>query len=251
MRFAAYLPPQADARKVPVLYYLAGLTCTEETATIKAGGQRIAAEHGVALIMPDTSPRGAGIEGEDVDWDFGTGAGFYLNATRAPWSCHYRMYSYITEELPTLVNATFAVEPGAAGIFGHSMGGHGALTIGLKHPGQFRSVSAFAPICAPMQCPWGVKAFTNYLGEDRSSWHAYDATELVKTGSCTSEILIDQGEADQFLADQLHPHLFSDACAKAGQPLSLRMQTGYDHSYYFIQSFMPDHIAHHAGVLKT
>lgn len=250
MRFATFLPPQAQATKVPVLYYLAGLTCTEETATIKAGAQRLAAEHGVALIMPDTSPRGAGIEGEDLDWDFGTGAGFYLNATQPPWSSHYRMYSYITEELPALVNTSFPVEAGAVGIFGHSMGGHGALTIGLKHPQKFRSVSAFAPICAPMQCPWGEKAFSNYLGEDRESWRSYDATELVKRGSRTSTILIDQGDADQFLPEQLNPQLFSEACADAGQPLSLRIQPGYDHSYYFIQSFMPDHIAHHATVLK-
>ena len=251
MRFAAFIPPQADDGKVPVLYYLAGLTCTEETATTKAGAQRIAAQHGVALIMPDTSPRGADIDGEDEDWDLGTGAGFYLDATREPWSGHYRMYSYITEELPALVNASFPVDAGAAGIFGHSMGGHGALTIGLKQPEQFRSISAFAPICAPMQCPWGVKAFTNYLGENRKSWRAYDATELVSAGSRTSRILIDQGDGDQFLVEQLRPHLFSDACQKAGQTLSLRMQAGYDHSYYFIQSFMPDHIAHHAAILKV
>ncbi len=250
MRFAAYMPPQADTGKVPVLYYLAGLTCSEETATIKAGAQRAAAEHGLALIMPDTSPRGAGIEWEDDDWDFGTGAGFYLDATLEPWSRHYRMYTYVTEELPALVNASFPVDADAAGIFGHSMGGHGALTIGLKRPGQFRSVSAFSPICAPMQCPWGLKAFTNYLGEDRSGWRAYDATELVNAGSRSSRILIDQGDADQFLTEQLRPHLFSDACEKAGQSLSLRMHVGYDHSYYFIQSFMADHIAHHAAILK-
>ncbi len=250
MRFAAYMPPQADTGKVPVLYYLAGLTCSEETATIKAGAQRAAAEHGLALIMPDTSPRGAGIEGEDDDWDFGTGAGFYLDATLEPWSRHYRMYTYVTEELPALVSASFPVDADAAGIFGHSMGGHGALTIGLKRPGQFRSVSAFAPICAPTQCPWGLKAFTNYLGEDRSGWRAYDATELVNAGSRSLRILIDQGDADQFLTEQLRPHLFSDACEKAGQSLSLRMHVGYDHSYYFIQSFMAGHIAHHAAILK-
>ena len=251
MRFAAFIPPQADKGKVPVLYYLAGLTCTEETATIKAGAQQFAAEQGLALIMPDTSPRGAGLEGEDDDWDFGTGAGFYLDATLEPWSRHYRMYSYVTEELPALVNASFPVDNAAAGIFGHSMGGHGALTIGLKRPGQFRSVSAFAPICAPTQCPWGLKAFSNYLGDEQSTWRAYDATELVKAGSRSSKILIDQGDADQFLTEQLRPHLFSDACEAAGQSLSLRMQSGYDHSYYFIQTFMPDHIAHHAAILKT
>lgn len=251
MRFAAFIPPQADAGKVPVLYYLAGLTCTEETAIIKAGAQQFAAEQGLALIMPDTSPRGAGLEGEDDDWDFGTGAGFYLDATLDPWSRHYRMYSYVTEELPALVNASFPVDNAAAGIFGHSMGGHGALTIGLKRPGQFRSVSAFAPICAPTQCPWGLKAFSNYLGDDQSTWRTYDATELVKAGSRSSKILIDQGDADQFLTEQLRPHLFADACEAAGQSLSLRMQAGYDHSYYFIQTFMPDHIAHHAAILKA
>ena len=251
MRFSVFLPPQSQAGKVPGLYYLAGLTCTEDTATIKAGGQRIAAEYGMALIMPDTSPRGSGIEGEDNDWDFGTGAGFYLDATHPPWSANYRMYSYITDELPALINESFPVRADAAGIFGHSMGGHGALTIGLKHPRQFRSVSAFAPICAPMQCPWGEKAFSNYLGEDHMSWRAYDATELIKTGSRTSLILIDQGDEDQFLDEQLHPRLFAKACAQSGQPLSLRMQAGYDHSYYFIQSFMSDHIAHHAEILNS
>ena len=250
MRFAAYIPPQAKTGKVPVVYYLSGLTCNEETAVIKAGAQQAAAAHGIALIMPDTSPRGAGIDGEDDDWDFGTGAGFYLDATASPWSKNYQMYTYITAELPTLVNTSFPVDSSAAGVFGHSMGGHGALTIGLRNPQQFRSVSAFAPICAPIQCPWGVKAFSGYLGDDRASWLAYDATELVAQGARTTKILIDQGDTDQFLEEQLHPHLFSAACDEAGQALSLRMQSGYDHSYYFIQTFMPDHISHHATILK-
>ena len=250
MRFAVYVPPAAENGRVPVLYYLAGLTCTEETAAVKAGAQAYASQHGLMLVMPDTSPRGAGIEGEDDDWDFGTGAGFYLDATREPWSGHYRMYSYVTDELPGLVNAHFPSSAGACGIFGHSMGGHGALTIALNNPGRYRSVSAFAPICAPSRCPWGEKAFTGYLGEDRDEWQTYDAASLVSAGTFDGDILIDQGTEDQFLADQLHPALFSDACAAAGQRLSLRMQPGYDHSYYFIQSFMGDHIAHHAAALN-
>ena len=250
MRFAVYVPPQAAQRPVGALYYLAGLTCTEETATIKAGAQRVAAEVGLMLVMPDTSPRGAGVAGEDDDWDFGTGAGFYLDATAQPWSQNYRMYSYITDELRTLIADKFPLDPGKVGVFGHSMGGHGALTIGLKNPDKFRSVSAFAPICAPKQCPWGHKAFGNYLGAERDSWADYDATALVESGRRTLEILIDQGEDDQFLAEQLKPELFESACASAGQPLRLRRQAGYDHSYYFIQSFMPDHIAHHAALLE-
>ena len=249
MRFAVYVPPAAEDRRVPVLYYLAGLTCTEETATIKAGAQAHASRHGLMLVMPDTSPRGAGIEGEESDWDFGTGAGFYLDATREPWSGHYRMYSYVTEELPAIVSAHFPASAGACGIFGHSMGGHGALTIALKNPGRYRSVSAFAPICAPTQCPWGKKAFRGYLGEDSDPWRRYDATRLVEAATFGGEILIDQGTQDQFLLDQLHPEKFSDACARAGQRLSLRMQQGYDHSYYFIQSFMGVHIAHHAAAV--
>lgn len=250
MRFALYAPPQADAGRVPVLYYLAGLTCTEETATIKAGAQRLAAEHGLALVMPDTSPRGANIAGEDDEWDFGTGAGFYLDASAEPWARSYRMYSYITSELRELVDARFPVDGEATGIFGHSMGGHGALTIALKNPDVYRSVSAFAPICAPSQCPWGEKALSNFLGDDRAAWAEYDATRLIESGKRTAPILVDQGGADQFLSEQLHPHLLSAACEAAGQPLELRMQPGYDHGYYFIQTFMADHIAHHAAVLK-
>ncbi|MCR9213953.1 MAG: S-formylglutathione hydrolase [Proteobacteria bacterium] len=250
MRFAVYQPPAAKDSSVPVLYYLAGLTCTEETATIKAGAQQLAAEHGLMLIMPDTSPRGAGIEGEDDDWDFGTAAGFYLDATASPWSKNYRMYSYVTEELRALINDRFNTNPEATGIFGHSMGGHGALTIALKNPEIYSSVSAFAPICAPTQCPWGEKAFSGYLGTDRQSWSAYDATELVKSTQLNSPILIDQGMEDGFLEEQLKPELFEGACDSAGQELTLRRHEGYDHSYYFIQSFMADHIAHHAAILS-
>jgi S-formylglutathione hydrolase len=251
MRFAAYLPPQASDGKVPVLYYLAGLTCTEETATIKAGAQAHASRHGLMLVMPDTSPRGAGIADEDLDWDFGTGAGFYLDATQEPWSRNYRMYSYVTEELRTLVNANFPARSEASGIFGHSMGGHGALTIALKDPTTYRSVSAFAPICAPVQVPWGIKAFSGYLGDDRAAWVEHDACELVRRGSLPHRILIDQGRSDQFLDEQLRPELFDEACKRVGQELELRMHDGYDHSYYFIQTFMGDHVAHHAKVLSS
>jgi len=249
MRFALFAPPAARRHRVPVLYYLAGLTCTEETAAIKAGAQQHAARFGLALVMPDTSPRGAGIEGEDVDWDFGTGAGFYLDAMREPWSAHYNMYHYVTDELRTLVEASFPVDNERTGIFGHSMGGHGALTIALKNPYHYASVSAFAPICAPTRCPWGEKALTGYLGEDTDAWKAYDACELVADRPIDAHILIDQGQDDQFLAEQLHPHLFEDACRASGQALTLRMQAGYDHSYYFIASFMGQHIAHHAEAL--
>lgn len=251
MKFAVYQPPAAQEGPAPVLYYLAGLTCTEETATIKAGAQRLAAELGLMLIMPDTSPRGADIQGEDDDWDFGSGAGFYLDATETPWSKNYRMYSYVTEELPALIEENFPAKSGPAGIFGHSMGGHGALTIGLKNPEKYASISAFAPICAPSQCPWGQKAFQNYLGVDHSSWASYDATELVKKRATSQSILIDQGEDDPFLEQELHPDLFEDACLQAGQDLICRHHTGYDHSYYFIQTFMADHLNHHADILKA
>ncbi len=250
MRFSVYQPPATQEGPVSILYYLAGLTCTEETATIKAGAQRLAADLGLMLVMPDTSPRGAGIPGEDDDWDFGTGAGFYLDATEDPWSNNYRMYSYVTKELPELIKENFPVNNGPAGIFGHSMGGHGALIIGLKNPDQYASVSAFAPICAPSQCPWGEKALGNYLGSDRKSWADYDATELVKRGATSQHLLIDQGEADQFLERELHPHVFEAACKEVGQPLTYRSQPGYDHSYYFIQTFMEDHLNHHAKILK-
>ena len=200
--------------------------------------------------MPDTSPRGAGIDGEDDDWDFGTGAGFYIDAVIEPWSRHYRMESYVAGELRALVNRHFPVRPEATGIFGHSMGGHGALTLALKHPNVYRSVSAFAPICAPSRCPWGEKAFSGYLGGERSSWTAHDATELVRSGRRQRPVLIDQGEVDQFLAEQLYPTLFEEVCREAGQELELRMQQGYDHSDYFIQTSMEDHLEHHARWLK-
>jgi S-formylglutathione hydrolase len=255
MRFSVYLPPQAvhatAGGKVPALLYLAGLTCTEETFMVKGGAQRVAAELGLALICPDTSPRGAGVAGEADSWDFGVGAGFYLDATQAPWSKHYRMESYITAELLPLVLQEFAVDAKRVGIFGHSMGGHGALTLALRHPGLFKSVSAFAPICAPTQCPWGQKAFTGYLGPDESTWSAHDSSALMKqqrTAPFPAGILIDQGLADKFLPAQLFPETFEAACAQVKQPLTLRHHTGYDHGYYFISSFVADHLAHHAKV---
>ena len=246
MRFAVYLPPAARHGSVPVLWFLAGLTCTEETATIKAGAQVHASRLGLALVMPDTSPRGAAIEGEDDDWDFGTGAGFYLNATQAPWSAHYRMEAWVTGELRALVAARFPVRDDASGVFGHSMGGHGALTAALKNPDAWRTVSAFAPICAPSQCPWGEKAFGGYLGDDRTAWAAHDAAALVRSGARCGPILVDQGEDDQFLEAQLHPHLLEAACRETGQRLELRRHPGYDHSYWFIQTFIADHLEHHA-----
>jgi len=249
MRFGVYQPPQVRSGPVPVLFYLAGLTCNEETFAIKAGAQRYAAQHGLMLVTPDTSPRNTGVEGADAAWDFGTGAGFYLDATQAPWAERWRMASYLTQELRTLVFEQFEARPERVGIFGHSMGGHGALTLALKNPALYQSVSAFAPIAAPMQCPWGVKAFSGYLGEDRSAWAAFDATELVKAGARAPSLLIDQGLGDKFLAEQLHPHLFEAACRDAGQPLRLRRHEGYDHGYFFIASFIEDHLAHHAKTL--
>lgn len=255
MRFSVFMPPQArDGREVPALFYLAGLTCTEETFMIKGGAQWLAAEHGVALIAPDTSPRGAGVPGETDAWDFGVGAGFYLDATQAPWSTHYRMYSYIVDELYGLVSASLPIDAGRIGIFGHSMGGHGALTLALRNPDKFRSVSAFAPIAAPMHCPWGEKAFTGYLGSDRQAWRQYDASELIaQAGRAVfpEGILVDQGLNDQFLEAQLRPDIFERACRDAGQPLNLRRHNGYDHGYYFIQTFMADHLTHHAGQLRA
>ncbi len=247
MRFAVFLPPQAAAGTVPALYYLAGLTCTEENFTVKAGAQRVAAELGIALIAPDTSPRGLGYPGEDDAYDFGTGAGFYVDATETPWRDGYRMYYYITKELPALINASFPVDPARVGIFGHSMGGHGALTIALKNPGAYRSVSAFAPIVSPMRCPWGEKALTGYLGVDRANWRAYDATALIEDrGWAGPAILVDQGTADPFLERELKPELLREACAAKGVKLDLRMQEGYDHSYFFIATFVEDHLRHHA-----
>jgi S-formylglutathione hydrolase len=251
MKFGAFVPPQAAKGKVPVLYYLAGLTCNEETFAIKAHAQQTAAELGILLITPDTSPREPRIPGDADSWDFGIGAGFYVDATQTPWSGNYRMYSYVTRELRETVNAHLPVLAGSTGIFGHSMGGHGALVMALRNPEVYKSVSAFAPISAPMQCPWGKKAFGNYLGADQQSWRDYDASELVAKRAFGGPILIDQGEADQFLADQqLLPEKFKAAAAKSGQALTLRMQPGYDHGYYFIQSFMGDHLRHHAAQLK-
>jgi len=250
MRVSIYLPPQAREARVPVLFWLSGLTCTEENFTVKAGAQRMAAQLGMAIVAPDTSPRGMRFPGDDASYDFGLGAGFYVDATEAPWSANYRMYSYVAQELPDLVAGNFALDLSRAGIAGHSMGGHGALTIGLKHPERFRSISAFAPISSPMRCPWGEKALTGYLGADRAAWSDYDATALVQSRGWTGgPILVDQGSSDQFLASQLKPELLSAACEEADVPLHLRMQPGYDHSYYFIATFIEDHLRHHAAQL--
>lgn len=253
MRFSVFLPPEARVREVPVLFYLAGLTCTEETFMIKAGAQRLAADHGIALVAPDTSPRDANLPGEKDDWNFGVGAGFYVDATQAPWSKHYRMYSYIARELVPLVQEQFNLDTGRTGIFGHSMGGHGALVLALRNPSQFKSVSAFAPITAPMQCPWGEKAFSGYLGSNRENWKPYDATELITTNGrvFADAILIDQGSSDKFLAEQLYPDRFADACARVGQSIKFRSHAGYDHGYYFISTFIADHVEHHARILRN
>jgi len=251
MQFGVFVPAQAQVGPVPVLFYLAGLTCTEETFAIKAGAQRLAAEHGLMLVTPDTSPRNTGVAGADASWDFGTAAGFYLDATEAPWNTNWRMGSYVTRELRALVLEHFAARDDRVGLFGHSMGGHGALTLALNNPGLYQSVSAFAPIAAPMQCPWGVKAFSGYLGDDRKAWARHDATELVKAGARVPPLLIDQGLADKFLSEQLHPELFEAACLAAGQPLTLRRHEGFDHGYYFIATFMADHLAHHARHLQA
>ena len=252
MKFSVYRPPQALAAPVPVLFYLAGLTCSEETFMVKAHAQRAAARHGIMLVSPDTSPRDTGIADADRDWDFGHGAGFYLDAAREPWSQHFRMYDYVVNELRELIVDAFPARSDRIGIFGHSMGGHGALVLALRNPKIYRSVSAFAPVCAPMQCPWGTKAFSGYLGEDRKLWEPYDATALVEQGARTAggaPILIHQGLSDRFLAEQLHPYLFEAACRAAGQPLTLHREAGYDHSYYFISTFIEDHISHHAQQL--
>ncbi len=251
MNFAVYLPPQAQFQPVPILYYLSGLTCTEENFMIKAGAQQYAAKLGIMLVVPDTSPRQTGIPGEDDTWDLGSGASFYLDATTNPWQKHYQMYSYVTKELPTVIAENFPVKPDKQSIFGHSMGGHGALICALKNPQQYLSVSAFAPIAAPLKCPWGEKLFTAYLGENKQKWLEYDATELVGKTQLNSTILIDQGTEDQFYQQQqLLPENFQKACQKVGQNINLRWQKGYDHSYFMISSFIKDHIQHHAAYLS-
>ena len=246
MRFSVFIPPNGGAGKLPALFYLAGLTCNEETFMTKAGAQRVAAREGLMLIAPDTSPRGANIAGESEAWDLGVGAGFYVDATEAPWQQRYRMFSYIVE-LHALVLAELNADPARVGIFGHSMGGHGALVLALRRPDLFRSVSAFAPIAAPSRCPWGVKAFSSYLGAERAAWAQYDASALMADlrAPFPQGILIDQGLADKFLAEQLHPDVFEAACAQAGQPLELRRHAGYDHGYYFISTFMEEHLNFH------
>jgi len=247
MRFAVYLPPAAETAKVPVLWYLSGLTCTEENFTVKAGAQRDAAELGIALIAPDTSPRGDGVPDDpDGAYDFGLGAGFYVDATEAPWAANYRMRSYIEKELPALVEQALPLDMTRQAITGHSMGGHGALTIALRNPDRFKSVSAFAPICSPMNCPWGDKALTDYIGSNKANWRQYDACALIEDGARVPDILVDQGLADGFLEGQLKPELLETACDSTGIRLTMRRQDGYDHSYYFIASFMEDHMRWHA-----
>ncbi len=248
MDFAIYLPPQAEHGPVPVLYWLSGLTCTEQNFITKAGAQRYAAEHGIAIVAPDTSPRGDEVADAE-GYDLGKGAGFYVDATQAPWSAHYRMHDYVVNELPAVIEASFPVT-GARAVSGHSMGGHGALMVALRNPGRYRSVSAFSPIVAPSRVPWGEKAFTAYLGEDREAWKRYDATELVKSATEKLPLLVDQGEADEFLESQLKPQLLRAACEAAGHPLRLRLRPGYDHSYYFIASFIGEHVAYHAAALR-
>ena len=254
MRFSAYLPPQAlTGASCPAVVYLAGLTCTEETFMIKAGAQRVAAREGLILIAPDTSPRGANLPVDSASWDLGVGAGFYVDATEAPWAGHYRMYSYVVGELHAAVLANLPIAAERVGIMGHSMGGHGALVLALRNAKQYRSVSAFAPIAAPTRCPWGQKAFTAYLGADRGAWKQYDASELVAAGTARfpGGILIDQGLGDKFLAEQLYPEVFEEACKVAGQPLTLRRHARYDHDYYFIASFIEDHLQHHKACLSV
>lgn len=250
MTFAIIQPPAGEGEKLPVLYWLSGLTCTHENFIAKAAAQKYANEAKILIVVPDTSPRGAGIEGEDDSWDLGTGAGFYINATTEKWASHYRMYDYIAHELPQVIQANFPVLPEKESIAGHSMGGHGALTIALKNPGRFSSISAFAPICAPSQVPWGIKAFGNYLGENPSQWRKHDANELVQQTDMRTPILIDQGDQDSFLEEQLQPRLFEKSCQAKAYPATLRMQPGYDHSYYFIATFIEDHIRFHAQHLK-
>lgn len=253
MRFAVYAPPQASEGPVPVLYYLAGLTSTEANFMEKAGAQRLASELGLMLVAPDTSPRGLDLPQEHDDYDLGSGAGFYIDAVAEPWAAHYKMYSYVTQELPALVESSFPALPDVRGIFGHSMGGHGALTIALKNPGRYRSVSAFAPISAPTRAPWGKKIFANYLGPDEEAWREHDASEIVRKSPFPDgrTILVDQGTGDQFLDEQLYPGVLEEACSEAGQPLTIRRHEGYDHGYYFISTFVDDHLRHHAATLNA
>lgn len=248
MTFSIFLPPQAEDASVPVMYWLSGLTCTDENFVQKAGAQRLAAELGLAIVCPDTSPRGTDLPGEHDSYDFGSGAGFYVNATREPWSAHYRMYDYVADELPALVRQHFPVTE-LCSISGHSMGGHGALVCALRNPGQYQAVSAFAPICNPSACPWGEKAFRGYLGDDQTEWAEYDASLLVFGAPERLPILIDQGSHDDFLEEQLRPDVLVKACQDAGHPIELRMQSGYDHSYFFIATFIDDHLRHHAQAL--
>ncbi|MBM4304803.1 MAG: S-formylglutathione hydrolase [Deltaproteobacteria bacterium] len=249
MRFSVFVPKEAETQAVPVLYWLSGLTCTEENFTIKANAQRFASQFGIMLVAPDTSPRGEDIPGKGESWDLGQGAGFYVNATQSPWSKNYQMYDYVTQELPELIETNFKVIPDCKSIFGHSMGGHGALVIGIRESERYRSVSAFAPITHPCSVPWGEKAFTAYLGEDRKAWEAYDATLLVKKLGYDRPILVDQGTEDQFLKTSLRPENLEKACAEANVKLELRYQKGYDHSYYFISTFIQDHIRFHSKFL--
>lgn len=249
MRFGVFMPPRAAGAPLPVLYCLAGLTCNEQTFAIKAHAQAHAARHGIVLVTPDTSPRTTGIPGADADWDFGTAAGFYLDATREPYAKHWRMESWLVDELPAVLEANFGVNLARAGILGHSMGGHGALTMALRHPGKFLSVSAFAPICAPSEVPWGHKAFTGYLGDQRDRWNEHDAVQLILAGKRAPHLLVDQGLGDQFLDSQLRPDRLEQACDATGQALTLRRHAGYDHGYFFIQSFVGEHIDHHARTL--
>jgi len=249
MRFGVFVPPQATSRRVPVVIYLAGLTCTEETFAIKAGAQRYAAELGLMLVMPDTSPREPPLPGDRDDWDFGQGASFYVDASEAPWSRHYRMASYVADELPALVDANFPTDPSRRGIFGHSMGGHGAVVAALRRPDVFRSCSALAPVASAIRCPWGRKAYAAYLGRDESRWPGFDACDLIESRPRPGKLKVDIGTDDKFLVDQLKPELLEAACARAGQPLELGRRPGYDHSYWFVQSFVGEHLAHHAREL--
>ncbi|WP_322740104.1 S-formylglutathione hydrolase [Sphingomonas sp. S1-29] len=250
MTFSVYVPPHAEGAKLPVVWYLSGLTCTHANVTDKGGFRAACAEHGVIFVAPDTSPRGDEVPDDD-GYDFGKGAGFYVDATQAPWAVNFRMRSYVEDELPGLIAAQFPMADMARqAITGHSMGGHGALTIGLRNPGRFASISAFAPIASPLACGWGEKALGGYLGPDKAAWRAYDACALIADGARVDALLVDQGDADQFLVEQLKPELLREACAAAGIDLTLRMQAGYDHSYYFIETFMADHIAWHAERLK-